>query len=155
MLKGHRSKERWGVPYLLRQSSQVLIRVLIVDDHAVVRNGLKFFLLAFDDLKFVGEASDGEQALRRCANIQPDVVLMDLLMPGMDGISATRAIRQRWPAIQVVALTSFSDMTLVGEALEAGAISYLPKNVSAEELADTIRAAFVGRPRPASGVDIR
>ena len=82
-------------------------RVMIVDDHALVRSGLRVFLLAFDDLELVGEAANGEEALRLCKQLQPDVVLMDLVMSGMDGVAATRAIRERWPQIQVVALTSF------------------------------------------------
>ncbi len=134
------------MPYFLRQSSRNCIRVLIADDHAVVRNGLKFFLLAFDDLELVGEAANGEQALRLCARVQPDVVLMDLVMPGMDGISATRAIHQRYPGIQIIALTSFGEEELVEEALKAKAVGYLSKDVSAEALADAIRAAHVGRP---------
>lgn len=121
------------------------IRVVIVDDHAVVRSGLGAFLLAFDDLQLVGEASNGAEALHLCAEAQPDVVLMDLVMPEMDGATATRAIRQRYPAVQVIALTSFKEEQLVQDALEAGAISYLLKNVSANELVDAIRAAHAGR----------
>ena len=122
------------------------IRVLIVDDHDVVRTGLKFFVQAFDDLELVGEADSGQQALCLCAQVQPDVVLMDLMMPEMDGISTTRAIRQDCPDIQVIALTSFREQELVQGALEAGAISYLLKNVTADELADAIRAAHAQRP---------
>jgi NarL family two-component system response regulator LiaR len=122
------------------------IRVLIVDDHAVVRTGLKFFVQAFDGLELVGEAASGEQALRLCEQIQPDVVLMDLVMPGMDGVAATRAVRQRYPDIQIIALTSFRDEELVQGALAAGAIGYLLKDVSADDLAAAIRAARAGRP---------
>ena len=122
------------------------IRVLLVDDHAVVRSGLGAFLLAFDDLELVGEASSGEEAVRLCNQIQPDVVLMDLVMPGMDGAAATRLIRERWPQVQVIALTSFKEKELVQGALEAGAIGYLLKNVTADELADAIRAAHAGKP---------
>ena len=122
------------------------IRVLIVDDHDVVRTGLKFFVQAFDDLELVGEAESGQQALCLCAQVQPDVVLMDLVMPEMDGISTTRAIRQDCPEIQVIALTSFREQELVQGALEAGAISYLLKNVTADQLADAIRAAHAQRP---------
>jgi len=121
------------------------IRVLLVDDHAVVRSGLGAFLLAFDDLELVGEAGGGEEAVRLCEQLQPDVVLMDLVMPGMDGAAATRIIRGRWPHIQVVALTSFKEKDLVQGVLEAGAIGYMLKNVPADELADAIRAAHVGR----------
>jgi NarL family two-component system response regulator LiaR len=122
------------------------IRVLLVDDHAVVRSGLSAFLLAFDDLELAGEAGSGEEAVRLCDRLQPDVVLMDLVMPGMDGAQATRAIREKCPAIQVIALTSFKEKELVEGAMEAGAIGYLLKNVSADELARAIREAHAGRP---------
>ncbi len=122
------------------------IRVMLVDDHAVVRSGLGAFLLAFDDLELVAEAGGGEEAVRLCEQLQPDVVLMDLMMPGMDGAAATRAIRERCPQIQVIALTSFKEKELVQGVLEAGAIGYLLKNVSADELADAIQAAHAGRP---------
>ncbi|MCU0494035.1 MAG: response regulator transcription factor [Chloroflexaceae bacterium] len=122
------------------------IRVLLVDDHAVVRQGLQAFLTAFPDLEAVGEAADGDEAVARCAQLHPDVVLMDLMMPGMDGAEATRAIRASYPTTQVIALTSFNQDDLVLRALEAGAIGYLLKHVRAEELAQAIRSAFVGRP---------
>ena len=122
------------------------IRVLIVDDHALVRSGLRFFLLAFDDLELVGEADSGEGALALCAQVRPDVVMMDLMMPGMSGATATQVIRERWPKIQVVALTNFQDAEIVRGALQAGAAGYLLKNVSAEDLADAIRAAHAGQP---------
>jgi two-component system, NarL family, response regulator LiaR len=122
------------------------IRVLIVDDHAVVRRGLAAFLRAFHDLDLVGEAGSGAEAVRVCAQMHPDVVLMDLVMPEMDGATATRAIRSANPQIQVIALTSFEEQDLVQKALQAGAIGYLLKNVSAHQLADAIRAAKVGRP---------
>ena len=88
------------------------IRVMLVDDHAVVRSGLGAFLMAFDDLELVGEASSGPEALTKCAQLRPDVVLMDLVMPGMDGATATKAIRQTCPQIQVIALTSFKEDNL-------------------------------------------
>lgn len=122
------------------------IRVLIVDDHAVVRSGLATFLQAFEDFELVGEAGDGVEALRECARATPDVVLMDLLMPEMDGISATRAIRERHPDAHVIALTSFQDQDRVQAALDAGAVGYLLKNVSADDLARAIRSARAGRP---------
>ena len=122
------------------------IRVMLVDDHAVVRSGLAAFLLAFDDLELAGEAGSGPEALAKCAQSRPDVVLMDLVMPGMDGAVATKAIRQNCPQIQVIALTSFKEEELVQSALAAGAIGYLLKNISADELADAIRAAHAGRP---------
>jgi len=121
------------------------IRVMLVDDHAVVRRGLSTFFLTSDDLQLVGEATGGEEAVRLCESLQPDVVLMDLVMPGMDGVQATRAIHERWPHIRVIALTSFETDELVQGALQAGAISYLLKNVSALELTEAIRAAHAGR----------
>jgi len=122
------------------------IRVMLVDDHAVVRSGLGAFLMVFDELELVGEASSGEEAVRLCDQLKPDVVLMDLVMPGMDGATTTRVIRERCPDIQVIALTSFKEQELVQGALEAGAIGYLLKNVSADELANAIREAHAGRP---------
>lgn len=126
--------------------SHDLIRVLLVDDHAVVRSGLSAFLLAFDDLELAGEAGSGEEAIALCEELHPDVVLMDLVMPGMDGATATEKICDRWNDIEVVALTSFEEGDLVQRALSAGAIGYLLKNVSADELADAIRAAHAGKP---------
>lgn len=122
------------------------IRVMLVDDHAVVRSGLKAFLMVFDDLELVGEASSGQEALHVLEQAQPDVILMDLIMPDMDGAATTKAIRARWPQVQVVALTSFREDELVKRALQAGAIGYLLKNVGADDLADAIRAAHAGKP---------
>lgn len=127
-------------------SDQKVIRILIVDDHNVVRKGLRAFLLSFDDLELIGEAGSGEQAIQHCLQDAPDVVLMDLVMPGMDGATAARMIRRHNPSIQVIALTSFPEEELVEQALEAGAISYLLKNVEAHELAEAIRNAAQGRP---------
>ncbi len=121
------------------------IRVLLVDDHAMVRRGLATFLQVFDDLQLAGEAGDGEAAIQLCAQTRPDVVLMDMVMPDMDGVAATRAIRRRFPTVQVIALTSFKEAALVQNALQAGAIGYLLKDVSADELAQAIRAAHAGR----------
>jgi len=126
-------------------AEQSPIRVMIVDDHTVVRSGLGAFLLAYDDLELVAEANSGEHALKLCDHVKPDVVLMDLVMPGMDGAATTRAIRGKCPQIQVIALTSFKDQELVQAALHAGAIGYLLKNLSADELANAIRAAHAGR----------
>jgi NarL family two-component system response regulator LiaR len=123
-----------------------LIRVLLVDDHAVVRSGLSAFLAAYDDLELVGEAGDGAEAVRLCERVRPDVVLMDLIMPRMDGATATRTIRERYPEIQVLVLTSFKEDNLVQDALKAGALGYLLKNVTADELAAAIRAVRHGRP---------
>jgi NarL family two-component system response regulator LiaR len=119
---------------------------MLVDDHAVVRSGLGAFLLAYEDLDLIGEADSGEQAVHLCEQIRPDVVLMDLVMPGMDGAAATRAVRERVPQTQVIALTSFKEKDLVEGVMEAGAIGYLLKNVSADELARAIREAHAGRP---------
>jgi NarL family two-component system response regulator LiaR len=121
------------------------IRVVTVDDHEVVRNGLRFSLLAFDDLELVGEAANGEEALRVCAELQPDVVLMDLRMPGMGGAEATQALLRDHPEVKVIALTSFQEGTRVQQALQAGATGYLLKDVGADELAQAIRAAHAGR----------
>ncbi len=122
------------------------IRVMVVDDHAVVRSGLKAFLMVFDDLELVGEASSGSEAIQLAERTRPDVILMDLIMPDMDGAATTRAVRSRWSDIQVLALTSFREDDLVKSALQAGAIGYLLKNVGADELADAIRSAHAGRP---------
>lgn len=122
------------------------IRVLIADDHAVVRSGLGTFLLAYDDLELVGEASTGVEAVCLCEQLQPDVVLMDLSMPEMDGVAATRLIRKQCPHAQVIALTSFREEEMVRQVLEAGAIGYQLKNISVDDLAAAIRAAHAGRP---------
>jgi NarL family two-component system response regulator LiaR len=120
------------------------IRVLIVDDHAVVREGITTFLKVHRDLEMVGEASGGLEAIRLCGQLQPDVVLMDLVMPEMDGPTTIRLINQTFPLIQVIALTSFGQEDMVRAALQAGAVSYLLKTISANELADAIRAASIG-----------
>ena len=117
------------------------IRVLIVDDNDATRSGLAVFLEAFDDLKLVGQATNGLTALQLCGQVQPDVVLMDLVMPEMDGIAATRAIRQSFPHIQVVVLTGFGNQELATGALRAGAAAFLLKNTSIDELANAIRGA--------------
>ena len=121
------------------------IRVVLVDDHTMVRKGLALFLQAYDDLELAGEAENGTDAIQLCGELLPDVVLMDMVMPGMDGVATTRAIHQQFPQIKVIALTSFKEGELVQNALEAGAIGYLLKDVSAEELAWAIRAAHSGR----------
>jgi len=118
---------------------------MIVDDHGVVRRGLTAYLKNQDDLDLVGEAGDGQEALHVCEQVQPDVILMDLVMPELGGVAATRRIRKRWPEVQVIALTSFKEKDLVRDALDAGAISYLLKNVSGSDLAEAIRAAHAGR----------
>lgn len=126
-------------------SGESPIKVLLVDDHGMVRRGVATYLRGYEDLEVVGEARDGREAIDRCAQLQPDVILMDLLMPELNGVEATRIILQRWPKIQVIALTSFEEKDLVQDALQAGAISYLLKNVSGDELASAIRAAHAGR----------
>lgn len=126
-------------------SASEVIRVMIVDDHSMVRRGLATILKVRPDLELVGEAGNGREALELCQEVQPDVVLMDLVMPEMSGAEATRLILEQCPEIQVIALTSFQEKELVREALQAGAISYLLKNVSAENLAAAIREAHSGR----------
>jgi len=121
------------------------IRVMLVDDHAMVRRGLAAFLKAFDDLELAGEAESGAAAIQLCGEVLPDVVLMDMVMPDMDGAVATYAIRQQFPQVQVIALTSFKEGKLIKNALEAGAIAYLLKDVSAGDLVRAIRAAHAGR----------
>jgi two-component system, NarL family, response regulator LiaR len=122
------------------------IRVILVDDHEMLRGGLALFLEGIDDLQLVGEASSGVEAIALCDEVKPDVVLMDLIMPTMDGVAATRAIRQKHPETQVVVLTSFKESDLVQAALEAGAVGYLLKDATVDELADAIRAAKQGKP---------
>ena len=121
------------------------IRVMVVDDHGMVRRGLVAYLEEEPDLELVGEAADGEEAVQLCEQLRPDVILMDLVMPELGGADATRSIRKWWPQVQVIALTSFQDKELVQEALQAGAISYLLKNVSGADLVEAIRAAYAGR----------
>jgi NarL family two-component system response regulator LiaR len=121
------------------------IRVLLVDDHNVVRSGLATFLKAYDDLELVGEAKNGAEALHLCRQHKPDVILMDLIMPEMDGIAATCAILDEYPEIKIIAMTSFDEDELVHGVLAAGAISYLLKNVTSDDLAKAIRDAVSGR----------
>jgi NarL family two-component system response regulator LiaR len=122
------------------------IRVLVVDDHEVLRSGVAFALLAFDDLELVGEAPSGEDGLGMCGEVRPDVVLLDMLMPGIDGVDTARAIRDRYPEIRVLVLSNFFDTDLVQRAAQAGVVGYLVKEVTAEELAEALRAADAGRP---------
>ena len=121
------------------------IRVMVVDDHAVVRSGLAAFFTVFPDLELVGEAENGDEAIVRCGLLKPDVVLMDLIMPGTDGVSATRLIHEKYPVVKVIALTSYQEDDLVQGALQAGAIGYLMKNVTARDLAAAIRSAHAGK----------
>lgn len=126
-------------------SALASIRVMIVDDQPVVRQGLSTFLLAYDDLDLVAEAAGGLEALALCERHRPDVILMDLMMPEMDGVETTQKVLAQYPKTRIVVLTSFKDDDLVAAALEAGATSYLLKNATAGELAAAIRAAASGR----------
>ncbi len=127
-------------------SEQRIIRVLIADDHRMVRKGLAILIEGTDDLALVGEASNGREAVRLCTELRPDVVLMDLIMPEMDGVEAIRIIHQTCAHVQVVALTSYKDDTLVQSALQAGAVGYLLKDASVDDLIAAIRAAHDGKP---------
>lgn len=121
------------------------IRILIADDHSVVRQGLRMFLSLDMELEVVGEAVDGAEALRMARDLRPDVVLMDILMPGMDGIEATTRIRSELPDTEVIALTSVLEDRLVVGAVKAGAIGYLLKDTQADELCRAIKAAAAGQ----------
>lgn len=124
----------------------VLIKVMIVDDHPIVRDGLKSMLLAFADLPLVSAVGDSAAVLAACQEHQPDVILMDIHMPGIDGIAATRLILAQYPQMKIIMLTSFVDDSMVKTALEAGAVGYLMKNVSINTMAEAIRAAYAGQP---------
>jgi DNA-binding NarL/FixJ family response regulator len=123
------------------------IRILIADDHSVVRQGLKMFLALDPELEVVGEAANGEEAVRKAAELRPDVVLMDLLMPKMDGVTATATIRRAQPDTEVIALTSVLEDATVVAAVRAGAIGYLLKDTQADELCGAIHAAAAGQVR--------
>ncbi len=129
----------------MKSSPSQPIRVMLVDDHTMVRRGLATFLKVFDDLQLAGEAESGEAAIQLCAEVLPDVILMDMVLPTMDGATATRVIRQQFPQVQVIALTSFKEGELIKNALEAGAIGYLLKDVTADDLVQAIRSAHAGR----------
>ncbi len=126
-------------------SQEKLIRILVVDDHTMVRRGLATFIGVFDDFSLVGEATNGESAIRLCNELNPDIVLMDMVLPDMDGASATRAIKREHPEIKVIFLTSFKDEVLIMNAMQAGAVGYLLKDISANELAQAIRGAMSGQ----------
>jgi DNA-binding NarL/FixJ family response regulator len=117
------------------------IQVMIVDDHILVRDSLKIYLLIFNDIEVVAEANSGEQALSLCAQAKPDVILLDMVMPGMDGPTTTQALREHYPSAQVIVLTSFQEGNLAQQALQAGAISCLYKDAQPEELVAAIRAS--------------
>jgi NarL family two-component system response regulator LiaR len=119
---------------------------MVVDDHALVRSGLESILQLFDDIELVAQADCGAAAIRLCEELKPDVVLMDLVMPGLSGVAATEEILRACPQTRVLALTSFSDEELIEGALRAGAIGYLLKNVTGEQLTQAVRGAYAGRP---------
>lgn len=121
-------------------------RVVVVDDHSMVRGGLRLFLIAFDDMMLVGEAANGLEALKVCEQVHPDIVLMDLIMPVMDGIRATREITSRFPQIRVIGMTSFMEADLLREALQAGVTGLVFKDVSASEMVQAIRDVRAGKP---------
>ena len=121
------------------------IRVMTVDDHQIFRSGIKFSLAAFDEIELVGEAPNGEAALELCGQLQPDVILMDMRMGAQDGITTTRAIKEKYPQVQILMLTTFHDKTLVQQAIKAGAVGYVLKGISTEELVDAIRSAAKGQ----------
>jgi DNA-binding NarL/FixJ family response regulator len=151
--RGATGRRRKG-GYVIRRRSAILrnvsdetttpIRILLVDDHAVVRRGLRGFLELQDDMEVVGEAEDGTQAVALAQQHHPDVILMDLLMPKMDGLTAIATIKGASPEVEIVAVTSFIEEEKVTSALEAGASGYLLKDAEAEEVADAIRAAYAG-----------
>lgn len=121
------------------------ITVMIVDDHLMVRDGLKVFLSVYDDIQVIGEAENGAEAVRLYPQLKPDVVLMDMVMPKMDGPAAISRMRERgWP-VQVIALTSFDDQAMVQKAVQAGAVGFLHKDVHADKLAGAIRDAAQGK----------
>ena len=127
-------------------SENETIRVLIVDDHMMMRTGLRYTLSSFADFELVGEAVSGSEAIQMCPSVKPDVILMDMVMPGMDGVDTTIRIKELYPEIQIIALTSFQEKDMIERAIQAGAIGYLLKNVDAQELARAIRSAYEGRP---------
>mgnify|MGYP001811671399 CR=1 FL=1 len=122
-----------------------VIRVASVDDHDIMRGGIRFVLMAFEDLEMVGDARCGEDAVKMCQDLRPDVVLVDMKMQGLDGIETTTAIKNACPDVQVLILTSFHDADLVRRAMKAGAVGYVLKDADKEELAGAIRGAQLGQ----------
>ena len=120
------------------------IHVLIVDDHPIVRHGIKTLLLTFDDISVIGEAGNGKEALAFCAETQPDVILMDIVMPGMNGVEATSVLMERYPELKIIVLTSFPNQDHVQQTLEAGAVGFLLKDAPKEIVCDAIRSAYAG-----------
>lgn len=129
----------------MNKKVQQPIRVMIADDHLMVRKGLATLLKVFDDLVIAGEAENGIRAVEICAKENPDVILMDMVMPEMDGQTATQMIHKQFPKVRIIALTSFSDGKMIKGMLQAGAIGYLLKDVSADDLANAIRQAYAGK----------
>lgn len=125
-------------------SEQLPIKVLIVDDHPILRHGIKTMLFTFDDIVVVGEAGNGSETLARCDETNPDVILMDVVMPGMNGVDTTRAVLKRYPQVKIIMLTSFPNQDLVQETLEAGAVGFLLKDAPIDTLGDAIRSAHAG-----------
>ena len=123
-----------------------MINVMIVDDHPLFRHGLRTVLEAYDDMHLIGEAENGREALEMCEKSQPDVILMDILMPVLDGAKTTSSLLKKWPEIKVIALTSFKDKDLIEDVLKAGAFSYILKNVPSNKLIEIIRDAHTGKP---------
>ena len=125
-------------------SEQASINVLIVDDHPILRHGIKTMLFTFDDIVVVGEAGNGTETLARCQETNPDVILMDVVMPGKNGVETTRDVLKRCPQVKIIMLTSFPNQVLVQEALEAGAVGFLLKDAPIDTLRDAIRSAHAG-----------
>ncbi len=123
-----------------------IIDVMIVDDHPLFRHGLRTVLEAYDDMHLIGEAENGKEALEMCEKNQPDVILMDILMPVLDGAKTTSRLLKKWPEIKIIALTSFKNKDLIENVLKAGATSFIQKNVSSKKLIDIIRDAHKGKP---------
>lgn len=126
-------------------SEQTAIKVIIVDDHPVVRNGIANMLLIFDDIELAGEAGGGRELLNMLPEVIPDVILMDMVMPGMDGLETTRAVMAQYPQMKIVILTTFPQGDIVRDSLEAGAIGFLTKNTEIDTLADAVRSANAGQ----------
>lgn len=121
------------------------IKVIIVDDHPVVRSGIMNMLLIFDDIELIGEAGGGKELLAQLQKIRPDVILMDMVMSGMDGLETTRAVLAQYPDMKIVILTTFPEGDVVRDTLEAGALGFLTKNMEIDKLADAVRAAYAGQ----------
>jgi len=135
-----------------KSAGKAPIRVLVIDDHDAVRRGLEIFIESVDDLELVGQGSNGQEAIRLCQEIKPDVVLMDLTMPVMDGITATRKIHEFAPDIRIIALTSFQNEVLLRQAVDAGFSALLSKGITAGDLAEVIRSIETGSPAPSGSL---